>query len=64
VPAHNHGLIVNETAFEFLPLHEVVDITPIPPETNVVPPSGGLKTETTTVPGWAMSAAVITATNW
>jgi hypothetical protein len=41
-----------------LPPHDVVDITPILPETNVVPPSGGLNTEINTVPGWAMSVVV------
>ena len=50
--------------FAVLPLHEVVDITPIPPETKVVPPSGGLNTEISAVPGCAMSAATMSATNW
>ena len=54
---------MKETAFEFFPLHEVVDITPIPPETKVVPPPGGLNTNTSTVPGCAMSVAVMVATN-
>ncbi len=52
---------MKETAFEFLPLHEVVEVTPMPPETKVVPPSGGLNANTTTVPGCAMSAAVMAA---
>jgi hypothetical protein len=47
-----HKLIVKETAFEFFPPHKVVDITPIPPETKVVLPCGGLNTKTSTVPGW------------
>ena len=58
-----YGLMVYETPFEFLPLHVVVDIIPIAPERLVVPPSGGLNTRTSTVPGCAMSAAVIAATN-
>src|SRR2546426_7608051 len=62
-PAQDHGLIVKETTFEFLPLHAVVEISPIPPETKVVPPSGGLNTKTSTVPGCAMSVAVRVATN-
>ena len=45
------GLIVKDTTFEFLPLHEVVDITPTPPEMKFVPPSGGLNTNTSTAPG-------------
>jgi len=59
----SQGLIVNETAFEFFPLHEVVDIPPIPPETKVVPPYGGLNTKTGTIPGCAMPIAVMLATN-
>ena len=59
-----HGdLIVNEVAFEFFPLHVVVDIAPIAPETEVMPPCGGLNTKTSTVPGWAISVAVMAATN-
>ena len=54
---------MNDTAFELLPLHAVVEINPIPPETKVVPPSGGLNTKTSTVPGCAMSVAVTVATN-
>lgn len=50
--------------FAVLPLHEVVDITPIPPETKVVLPSEGLNTEISAVPGCAMSAATMSATNW
>jgi len=59
-------LIVNDTAFELLPLHAVVEINPIPPETKVVPPSGALNTKTSTVPGCAMSVAVtrMTPPNW
>jgi len=53
---------VNDTAFELLPLHAVVEISPTPPETKVVPPSGGLNTKTSTVPGCAMSVAVTVAT--
>ena len=56
--------MVKERVFEVFPLHGVVDITPIPPETKVVPPSGGLNAETSAVPGCAMSAAEMTATNW
>jgi hypothetical protein len=33
----HQGLIVKGTAFAFFPLHEVEDITPIAPETKVVP---------------------------
>jgi len=59
-----HGdLIVNEVAFEFFPLHVVVDIAPIAPETEVMPPCGGLNTKTSTVPGCAMFVAVMAATN-
>ena len=54
---------MKETGFEVLPLHEVVDITPIPPETKVVPPSGGLSTETSTVLDCAMSVAEMVATS-
>lgn len=57
----DHGLTVKETAFEFLPLHAVVDVMPMAPETEVMLPSGGLNTEISTVPGCAMSAAVIAA---
>jgi len=59
----DQGLTVKEAALEFFPPHEVVGITPIPPETKVVPPPGGLNTETGTVPGCAMSAAGITASS-
>src|SRR5213593_2297577 len=62
-PTRDHELIVKETTFEFLPLHAVAEINPIPPETKVVPPSGGLNTKTSTVPGCAMSVAVTVATN-
>ena len=54
---------MNDTAFELLPLHAVVETSPIPPETKVVPPSGRLNTKTSTVPGRAMSVAVTVATN-
>jgi hypothetical protein len=46
-------------ALEFLPLHEVVDVTPIAPE-RVVPPSGGLNTNTNTVPGCASGTESLT----
>ena len=55
---------MKETEFEVFPLHVVVDITPIPPDTKVVSPSGGLNTKTSTVPNCAMSAAVMTAISW
>ena len=58
-----YGLIVKETAFEFLPLHPVSELIPIAPETEVVFPSGGLNTNTSTDPGFAISAAVIAAAN-
>ena len=54
---------MKETEFEVFPLHVVVDITPIPPDTKVVPPSGGLNTKTT-VPDCTMSAAMMTAISW
>ncbi|MGA9259914.1 MAG: hypothetical protein WBV98_25220 [Candidatus Sulfotelmatobacter sp.] len=54
---------MKETAFEFFPPHEVVDIAPIAPETEVMPPSGGLNTKTNTVPDCAMSVVVMAATN-
>ena len=59
-----HGLIVKDTAFEVLPLQRGTELNRIAPETKVVPPSGGLKTNTSTVQGCAMSVAVIAATNW
>ena len=34
----DHGLTVKGMALEFLPLHEVVDVTPIAPEKVVPPP--------------------------
>ncbi len=58
-----HGLIVKEIEFELLAPHAVVDLAPIPPETKVVPPLGGLNTYTGTVPGRSTSAAAIEATN-
>jgi hypothetical protein len=51
--SRDNGLIVKETTFEFLPLHAVVEINPIPPETKVVPPSGGLNTKSSAVPDCA-----------
>src|SRR5207244_8006930 len=51
------------TTFQFLPLHTVIATRTTPPETDAVPPSGGLNTKTSTVPGCAMSVAVIVATN-
>jgi hypothetical protein len=36
--------IVKETAFEFLPLHRLLVLLPIAPETEIVLLSGGLKT--------------------
>jgi hypothetical protein len=57
-------VIVNGTAFEFPPPHGVPEVFPMAPETEVVPLSGGLKTNTSTCPAAAMSAADIAATNW
>ncbi|HWO38214.1 MAG TPA: hypothetical protein VNO32_56285 [Candidatus Acidoferrum sp.] len=62
-PLNYYDLIVNEVAFEFFPPHVVVDIAPIAPETEVMPPRGGLNTKTSTVPGCAMFVAVMAATN-
>lgn len=59
-----HGPIMKETAFESLPLHTVLVPIPIAPETEVVLVPGGLNTDTGTVPGFAISAAVIAALNW
>jgi hypothetical protein len=56
--------MVNITAFEFLPVHPITKVLPIAPETEVVFPLGGLNTNTTTVPGFAISAAVIAPANW
>jgi hypothetical protein len=56
-----HGLTVKATAFESIPLHDVVDLNPVP--TKVVPPSGGLNTKTGTAPGCAISRTVMVATN-
>jgi hypothetical protein len=58
----SQGLIVKGTAFESLPLQTVTVLTPMAPETEVVSLSGGLKTNTSTAPGCAISAAVIAAT--
>ena len=55
---------MKETAFEFLPLHLVMVPVPIAPEKEGVFVSGGLNTNTSTVPGRAMSAVVIAAPNW
>ena len=60
----HHGLIVNATAFESLPVHPMTNVFPMAPETDVVFPLGGLNTRTSTDPGVAMSAAVIAAANW
>jgi len=57
-----HGLVVKETAFEFLPLHTVTLLFPMAPETEVALLSGGLKTKTSTVPGAEMSPAEIATT--
>ena len=57
-----HGPIVKETAFESLPLHLLT--VPIVPEKEVVLVSGGLNTNTSTIPGSAMSATMIAASNW
>jgi len=54
-----HGLIVNATAFESLPIHPITKVFPIAPETDVVFPLGGLNTSTSTEPGVAISAVVI-----
>ncbi|PYX05636.1 MAG: hypothetical protein DMG85_15010 [Acidobacteria bacterium] len=58
-----HGLMVKETAFEFLPLHTVTLLFPMAPETEIALLPGGLKTKTSTVPGAAMSAAEIATTS-
>ena len=59
-----HGPIVKETVFESLPLQLVMVPIPIAPETEVVLVPGGLNTSTSTIPGCAISAAVIAAFNW
>jgi len=56
--------MVKETAFDSLPLHLVMVPIPIAPEREVVLVSGGLNTNTSTIPGSAISAAVIAASNW
>jgi len=61
---HDHGLIVNATAFDSLPVHPITKVFPMAPETEVVFPLGGLNTSTSTDPGLAISAAVIAAANW
>jgi hypothetical protein len=55
--SRDHGLTVKETMFEFLLLHAVAEINPIPQRRRR--PSGGLNTKTSTVPGGAMSVAVM-----
>ena len=54
---------MKETAFESFRYTVLVPI-PIAPETDVVLVPGGLNTDTSTVPGFAISAAVIAALNW
>jgi hypothetical protein len=63
VQGYIFSLIVKETAFEFLPLQKLLVLPPREPETTTVVLSGGLKTKTSTVPGAAMSGAVIAATS-
>jgi len=58
----SHGLTVKETAFESLPPHVEVEVGIPPIELEDVPP-GGLSTKTGNVPGCAMLAAGIVATN-
>ena len=55
---------MKETAFESLPLHLVMVPMPIAPEKKGVFVSGGLNTNTSTIPGSAMFAPVIAAPNW
>ena len=55
---------MKETAFESLPLHLVMAPMPIAPEKEGVFVSGGLNTNTSTIPGSAMFAPVIAAPNW
>ena len=55
---------MKETAFESLPLHLLTVPIPIVPEKEVVLVSGGLNTNTSTIPGSAMSATMIAASNW
>jgi len=55
---------MKETEFESLPLHVGVVVVVVPwIELEDVPPSGGFSTRTCNVPGCAMSAAGIVATN-
>ena len=54
---------MKETAFEFFPLHRLLLLLPIAPETETVLLSGGLKTRTSTVPVAAMSVAGMAATS-
>ena len=62
-PVRGHGLMVKETAFEFLPLHTMTLLFPMAPETEVALLSSRLKTKTSTVPGARMSAAEIATTS-
>ncbi len=55
---------MKETVFESLALQLVIVPIPIAPETEVVLVPGGLDTNTSTIPGCAISAAVIAASNW
>jgi hypothetical protein len=55
---------VKETAFESLPLQLVIVPIPIAPDREVVLFSGGLNTNTSTIPGCAISAAVMAASSW
>ena len=56
--------IVTETIFESLPLQLATVPIPIAPETEVVLVSGGLNTNTVTMPGFVISPAVIVTFNW
>ncbi len=56
-------VIVNVTAFESLAAQPVTKTFPMAPETEVVLPSAGFNTNTSTEPGCAMSAALIGTTN-
>ena len=55
---------MKKTAFESLPLQLVMVPIPIAPETEVVLVPGGLNTSASTIPGCAISAAVIGLVNW
>ena len=56
--------IVTETIFESLRLQLATVPIPIAPETEVVLVSGGLNTNTGTMPGFVISPAVIVTFNW